>query len=215
MNAKKFNFWSLLLLLPFALGFSVAVFEKNFYDIEKTVFSLLRNLSPACDIPFRAITELGSAVGVIAVTAIIFIISAVEKKHFFTFGLPVAITAIVSRIINITIKNTFMRPRPDFRVLEASESSFPSGHSQNNMALYIAVLLVALLIVTAPKWRTILKIGLIALPVIIGITRIYFGVHYISDVVAGWSMGAFVAILTNFVYFKVYYAIKEKKNAKA
>ncbi len=212
---KKFNFWSLLLLVPFAFGFSVAFFEKNFYETEKAVFSFLRNLSPAMDIPFRAITELGSAVGVIAVTAIIFIISAIEKKHFFTFGLPVAITAIVSRIINITIKNTFMRPRPDFKVLEASESSFPSGHAQNNMALYIAVLLVALLIVTAPKWRTVLKVSLIALPIIIGITRIYFGVHYISDVIAGWSLGAFIAILTNYVYFKIYYCLKGKKNAKA
>ncbi|MEE0927677.1 MAG: phosphatase PAP2 family protein [Acutalibacteraceae bacterium] len=212
---KKFNYWSLLLLLPFVFGFSVALFEDNFYTVEKAVFDFLRNLAPAFDIPFRALTELGSAVGVILVTVIIFIVSAITKKYFFTFGLPVAITAIVSRVINITIKNTFMRPRPDFKVLEASESSFPSGHSQNNMALYIAILLVALLIVTLPKWRTVLKITLIALPLIIGITRIYFGVHYISDVIAGWGLGAFVAILTNFVYFKIYYALKEKKNAQA
>ena len=129
--------------------------------------------------------------------------------------MPVAVTSLVSRIVNITAKNIIDRPRPDFKVLEASETSFPSGHAQNNMAFYIAILLVALLIVTAPKWRIVLKISLIALPVLIGITRIYFGVHYVSDVLAGWGIGVLVAAITNYVYFKIYYSVKEKKNAKS
>ncbi len=212
---KKFNFWWLILLVPFVLGLAATLSGDAFYNVEKAVFNAVRFFAPAFDIPSRLITELGSAVGVIAITTLIFIITAVTKKHFFTFGMPVAITAIVSRLINISIKNIIDRPRPDFKVLEVSEASFPSGHAQNNMALYISILLVALLIVTAPKWRTVLKISLITLPIIIGITRIYFGVHYVSDVVAGWGLGAFIAILTNFVYFKIYYHIKEKKNAKA
>lgn len=212
---KKFNFWSFLLLLPFVLGMVITYSGDSFYNIEKAVFNAVRTLAPAFDIPSRLITELGSAVGVISITLIIFIVTAVTKKHFFTFGVPVAVTAIVSRVINITIKNIIDRPRPDFKVLEASEASFPSGHAQNNMALYISVLLVALLIVTAPKWRAVLKISLIALPIIIGITRIYFGVHFVSDVFAGWGLGAFVAIVTNYFYFKIYYSIKEKKDAKA
>lgn len=212
---KKFNFWSLLLLLPFFLGLGVTLSGDALYETEKAVFEFIRLLAPAADLPFRAITELGSAVGVISVTLVIFIVTAATKKHFFTFGLPVAITTIVSRAVNIVIKNIIGRPRPDFKVLEAGEASFPSGHAQNNMALYISVLLVALLIVTAPRWRTVLKISLIALPIIIGLTRVYFGVHFVSDVVAGWGLGAFVAVLTVFVYFKVYYRIKEKKNAQA
>ena len=211
---KKFNFWSLLLIIPVALGAYIAAFETKFYDIEKAVFNALRTLAPAADIPARAITELGSAVGVISITTILLIVTIIKKEYFFTFGLPVTITTIVSRVINITAKNLIDRARPDFKVLEASESSFPSGHSQNNMALYIAVLLVALLIVTAPKWRTILKISLIALPLIIGITRIYFGVHYVSDVLAGWGIGALVAVLCHYAYFGIYYAVKDKKNAK-
>ena len=172
-------------------------------------------LAPLADIPSRAITELGSAVGVIAITAIILIVTIIKKEYFFTFGLPVAITTIVSRIINITIKNLIDRERPDFKVLNARESSFPTGHAQNNMALYIAILLVALLIDIAPTWKLILKTSLIALPVIIGITRIYFGVHYVSDVLAGFGIGALVAIVTHYIYFKIYYRVKEKNNAKA
>lgn len=212
---KKFNWWSLLALIPVFVGAYIAFFEDKFYNIEKAVFDAVRVLSPAFDIPARVLTELGSAVGMISLTVIILIVTAVSKKHFLTFGLPVAITSIVSRIVNMTAKHIIDRPRPDFKVLDVSETSFPSGHSQNNMAFYIAILLVALLIVTAPKWRTVLKVSLIALPIIIGITRIYFGVHYISDVLAGWGIGLLVAVITNYIYFKIYYSVKEKKNARS
>ncbi len=211
---KKFNFWSLLLWIPFGLGLTVALTEC-ISGFEIGVFDLLRNLAPAMDIPMRALTELGSAVGVIIVTALIFIATAITRKYFFNFGLPVTITVIISRIVNITLKNILDRPRPEFKVLEASESSFPSGHSQNNMALYVAILLCLLLIATAPKWRLIFKIVFIALPLLIGITRLYFGVHYFSDVIAGWSIGAFLAILINYLYFKTYDRIKDVKDAKA
>ncbi|MBQ9769441.1 MAG: phosphatase PAP2 family protein [Clostridia bacterium] len=211
---KKYNFWSLLLFIPFGLGLYVALTEC-ISGFERGVFDLLRNLAPAMDIPFRGITELGSAVGVIIITVLIFVITAITRKYFFTVGLPVAITVIISRIVNITLKNVLDRPRPEFKVIFADESSFPSGHSQNNMALYICLLLCLLLVVTAPKWRLILKVALIALPLLIGITRIYFGVHYISDVIAGWSMGAFIAILINYLYLRIYNNIKDKRNAKA
>jgi len=212
---KKFNPWLLLILVPIFLGAFVAFFEDKFYHIEKAVFSALRVMAPAMDVPARLVTELGSAVGVISITVIILIVTIIKKDYFFTFGLPVAITSIVSRIINMLAKNIIDRERPDFKVLQVSESSFPSGHSQNNMALYISILLVALLIDMAPKWRLTLKISLIALPLLIGITRIYFGVHYVSDVLAGWGIGALVAVATYFVYFKIYSNVKEKKNAKA
>ena len=105
-----------------------------------------------------------------------------------------------------------MRERPSFKVIEASESSFPSGHSQNNMALYIAVLIVLLLLVDAPKKRLAFKIVFIALPIIIGITRLYLGVHYFTDVIAGWSLGVIVAYNVLYFYFKIYNK-KVKKDA--
>ena len=214
MKTVKYNPWYLLLFLPFALGFLVALFEEHFYSLERAVFDILRTLAPWADIPMKVLTELGSAVGVISITVIILIVSAITK-HFFTVGLPVAVASLISRGVNILLKNLIDRARPEFKVFAAGESSFPSGHSQNNMGLYISLLLVLLLVVTAPKWRRVLKITLIALPVMIGITRLYFGVHYVSDVVSGWSMGALVATFTIWAYFKIYNIIKEKKNAKA
>lgn len=209
---KKTNFWYLLLLIPFFAGFAVAVTEclANF---EYAVFNFVNVDSPLVYWPLYIITEIGSGVGVIIITALILAVS-IFKKKFFSFGLPVGITVIISRVINITLKNLIDRPRPEFKILAASESSFPSGHSQNNMALYIAILLAALLVVNLPKRRLALKIVFISLPVLIGITRIYFGVHYLTDVVAGWSMGAVVAITVHIIYFAIYENVRNKKNAE-
>lgn len=207
---KKYNFANFLFLIPFFFGMYIAINDGVIYPFEKAIFLFLRNLAPAADIPMRVLTELGSAVGVIAITVLIVVVS-ITVKHFFDFGLPVALVTIISRIVNITIKNLLDRPRPDFKVLEASESSFPSGHSQNNMALYIAILFAALLIVKSSKIRITLKIVCVALPIIIGITRIYFGVHYISDVISGWSMGVLVAYNVSYLYFK-YLSNHKKKD---
>jgi undecaprenyl-diphosphatase len=210
---KKFSIWSVLLLLPFGMGLAVALTEC-ISGFERSVFDLLRVLKPAHGL-LVAFTELGDTIGVVSVTALILLVTAITKKYFFTVGMPSAITVIISRIVNVILKNVINRERPEFKVIFADESSFPSGHSQNNMALYIALLICLLLIVSSVKWRVVLTVSLIALPVIIGITRIYLGVHYISDVIAGWSMGAFVAITVNYFYFKIYYRIKDKKDAKA
>ncbi len=200
---KKYNYYNLLFFIPFAFGLFVALNDGIIFSFESGIFYALRNLAPVADIPMRALTELGSAVGVIAITVLLVILSIIFK-HFFDFGLPVALVAVISRAINITLKNILMRERPEFKVLEASESSFPSGHSQNNMALYIAILIVLLLLVKCPKNRLALTIALITLPILIGITRLYFGVHYFTDVIAGWSMGVIVAYNVLYFYFKIY-----------
>ncbi len=210
---KKYNYLNLLLLIPFGFGLFVAINDGIILGFERGIFDALRNLAPFANIPMRALTELGSAVGVIAITSLIFLITLIFNKHFFEFGLPVTIVAIISRVINITIKNILMRERPDFKVMHASESSFPSGHSQNNMALYIAILITFLLIVNAPKIRTWLKIGCIVIPIIIGITRLYFGVHYFTDVIAGWSLGAIVAYNVIYFYFKIYRRITKEDDS--
>ena len=209
---KKYNFLNFLFVMPFLLGLYVAVNDGVILHFERAVFDFIRIISPYADIPMRVITELGSAVGVICITVVIVVVSVI-KKHFFDFGLPIALTAVISRIVNITLKNILARPRPEFMVLEASESSFPSGHAQNNMALYIAILIATLLICHTPKLCLAVKFGCIVLPILIGLSRVYFGVHYISDVISGWSVGVIVAYNICYLYFKIIYPkFKLKEN---
>ncbi|MEQ7872476.1 phosphatase PAP2 family protein [Sphingomonas sp. ASV193] len=92
---------------------------------------------------------------------------------------------ILKRIVN--------RPRPQFdpHPVATYSQSFPSAHAANSMT---ALLLVALLVV-APSKRGPAVVAAVATSLLIGLSRIYLGVHWPSDVLAGWAIGILVATL--------------------
>ena len=101
-------------------------------------------------------------------------------------------------VLNVIIKSTFHRARPHFWLSPAPEFDFgfPSGHSMMTMALVIA--LVVLLWHTRWRWCAIIAGGTFVLAV--GLSRLYLGVHYPSDVLAGWSV-SMAWVLGNSLYW--------------
>ena len=93
---------------------------------------------------------------------------------------------------NNVIKAAIDRPRPPDAIAEASRSSFPSGHAA--FAAVTAVLLVGLLVPTGRRVGPALLAATLAL--VMGLSRIYLGVHWLSDVIAGFSVGAGIGLLT-------------------
>jgi undecaprenyl-diphosphatase len=101
------------------------------------------------------------------------------------------VTGVGGLILDPTLKLLVGRLRPvvDVPVAHAPGNSFPSGHALGSTVAYGAILLVFLPAV-APRWRRP-AIGLVAVLVgLIGLTRIALGVHFVSDVLAGWLLGA-------------------------
>jgi undecaprenyl-diphosphatase len=85
------------------------------------------------------------------------------------------------------LKNIFQRERPaEFRLVNATGYSFPSGHSMVSTAFYGFIIYLIWKLEKDPTRRWIGIIGLSLLILGIGISRIYLGVHYTSDVVAGF-----------------------------
>ncbi len=85
------------------------------------------------------------------------------------------------------------RARPSFDAYPVltHSSSFPSGHAANTMAVFLAIALIA-----APeRWRRQAVALAVLLSMAIGVTRPYLGVHWPTDVVGGWALGAAIAIL--------------------
>jgi membrane-associated phospholipid phosphatase len=142
----------------------------------------------------RAITEFGSTGAVIAVAAVSFAFAAAigPWRH----GLIAALTIVLASIANTTLKVAIARERPDLLEPLVVEHgfSFPSGHSALGMVAYgILAVLVSRSRLPAP-WRAVIIVALGALVALIGISRIWLGVHYPTDVIAGWVAGGVIVL---------------------
>jgi undecaprenyl-diphosphatase len=104
-------------------------------------------------------------------------------------------------IVSTLLKLAFARPRPDLvaHLVSVDTASFPSGHAMNSAITYLTI---GTLLARAEKDRTVriyLVGAAICLTLVIGFSRVYLGVHWPSDVIAGWGVGASWALLCSLV----------------
>jgi undecaprenyl-diphosphatase len=100
------------------------------------------------------------------------------------------VSAAGGSLINSSVKQAVERPRPPWNGLWLYEGSFsfPSGHSQSGLTVWVALALVALVVLTG--WlRWAVAAPLLVLGVAIGVSRTAVGVHWPTDVLGGWAMG--------------------------
>lgn len=106
-------------------------------------------------------------------------------------ALFLAVTCIGGGIIDTIVKVAVGRPRPevDEPIITAFSKSFPSGHSMQAVVCYGALLLVFLPLLKG-VWRRVAVGATVMLVVLIGFSRLSLGVHYITDVLGGYALGA-------------------------
>jgi undecaprenyl-diphosphatase len=129
-----------------------------------------------------------------SVTIVCLLLLAYDKTRM-PFGVLGATVAIADSLVNKGLKMLFERPRPDdiLPLIEQGGYSFPSGHAVTSMAFFgILVFLVQTRMEDRRKANA-LTLVLLLLIALIGPSRIYLGVHYPTDVLAGWAEGIFVA----------------------
>ncbi|MDF2461379.1 MAG: acid phosphatase, partial [Candidatus Saccharibacteria bacterium] len=106
----------------------------------------------------------------------------------------VVLSVAGAALLNLLLKASFQRDRPDLweSIVTETSYSFPSGHAMASSALAFSVMLV----LWETKWRWLaVAVGTIYF-VLVGVSRMYLGVHFPSDVVAGWCVSlAWVGIV--------------------
>ena len=135
-------------------------------------------------------TFLGSSLmaSVLSVLAFIFLMVVMKHRRELILFL-VAVGG--SEVWNIILKNVIHRARPDtHRLIEVTGFSFPSGHSMAAFALYGALTFLLWRHIPSFGGRVLMIIVGVALTLWIGISRIYLGVHYPSDVFGGYLASA-------------------------
>lgn len=130
----------------------------------------------------KFITNFGGAIFVIAIALILAILIKNKK-----ISLSIIINLITITGLNQLLKRILQRPRPtEYKIVEESGYSFPSGHSMVSMAFYGYLIYLVYKYVKNKylKWSLIVILSILIGS--IGISRIYLGVHYTSDVLAGF-----------------------------
>ena len=112
-------------------------------------------------------------------------------------ALAILLTAVSGEILNAAMKSMFMRPRPTVvpHLRAAFDTSFPSGHAMQSAILYLT--LGAMLMRLTDRRLTKIYCCWVAMlaTFLVGLSRVYLGVHYPTDVLAGWIVGLFWASL--------------------
>lgn len=130
----------------------------------------------------KFITNFGGAIFLIGLTVILFFIIKNKK-----IGLSIFSNLVIVTVLNQLLKYILQRPRPtEYRIINESGYSFPSGHSMVSMAFYgyLIYLIYKYAKNKYVKWTSIILLSILI--GLIGLSRIYLGVHYTSDVLAGF-----------------------------
>ncbi|MBC1434644.1 phosphatase PAP2 family protein [Listeria rocourtiae] len=163
------------------------------------------NISASKTSLIETLTMIGSAETAIVLTVIIVIVLFILRK--FVVGLWFGGTVLVCAVLlNTILKDIFQRPRPNFnRLIAETGYSFPSGHATGSTIFY--GLAAMFLIFTVKQMWVKIVIGVAGLSWIIFImcSRVYLGVHYPTDVLAGFLFG----IASIFISLGVYFLVRE------
>lgn len=190
MKYKKELIIFSIFLLIFLLDTVCVTFIPNLstYELKLNLFvqNILSNVP--LEIP-KLITDLGHGVPmdylVLAIIILFLFFKNYKSLIVFFVSLP------ISSWIYSTIKLIIERPRPpvEYRLIEISNYSFPSGHSTLSMVLYGILIYFTWKYIKNKKVKITLTTILAILIFTIGFTRIWLGVHYLTDVIGGFSLG--------------------------
>ena len=182
----------LLFTAMIALGFAVnAGWFRAFDIVVSNMLNLRRGFSPDWLIlAMQAISWIGG--GLQRYIMVVLLTVALWRWWGWRAGLAMGLTTLVSAFTSDTLKVLFARVRPELVMhLDAvSSPAYPSGHSANAAVVYI------LFIMLVPQARhSLWQLTAAILIVLTGLSRIMLGVHWPTDVIGGWLLGAAFAML--------------------
>jgi len=162
--------------------------DQEVFYLDAWATPFLHNIaSPGMDALFNTLTTMGSSLVVLPIFLVAVALLIMRRRYGASLFLSVALGG--SLLIDFLMKLVFQRPRPklDYAAV-LPDYSFPSGHSMNGVVFYVSLALIL--------WSVFgRRVGVPALLVAavlafgIGVSRIYLGYHYLTDVVGGWLGG--------------------------
>ena len=194
---KKKRFYIFLLCLSIFLTIMVLVLKYSVLEIDRVCYEFIKNniinntLTPI----IKLFTNLGGALVLIILS--LFMLLFVKNKKIV---LVIIINLIIAFLFNSLLKIIFQRARPDSINWIVSEKgySFPSGHAMVSMSYY--GFLIYLIYLSNYKYKKLIITLLTCIIIFVGFSRIYLGVHYLSDILAGFLISIIYLCIFTFIY---------------
>jgi membrane-associated phospholipid phosphatase len=147
---------------------------------------------------FKLVTQAGNAV---VLGALVLCVGAVLwRRGAANDAALLGAVVFGAEAVNAALKLAFHRPRPELAFLHLETYSFPSGHSTAATAAFGAVAFLLWPRAGTVRRRVALVMAAVGLICLVGFSRLYLGVHYLSDVLAGFALGAVWLSLCLFTY---------------
>ena len=201
MKRKKSKILIVFLLLAIFLTFAFLAKNKDSgIWIDEAIMELIhKNITPLKTNIMKVITFFGSTYFFILAGVSILFFSI--KYKYREVIIPFILSTLGCFLLNTIIKHIVTRTRPiNYFLIEQGGYSFPSGHSMVSMCFYTTMTYLLTRNIKDKNKKRLLWIGNFIIIGLIGYSRIYLGVHWFSDVLAGYIMGFLFYLFTIYLY---------------
>jgi len=223
-NKKRFfEFLSLSLLLGLGIAIGALIFfgwladealegDARAFD-DATRAAVHQFASPSLTAIMRGLSFVGSTIALSAGT--IFVVIRFAMRKWKREAILFSLTMIGAGLLNITLKLAFKRPRPVpfFNLSPPETYSFPSGHSLTSAVFFGALAAILTARIKSRRVKAAIWIVSTVMFLLIGLSRIYLGVHYTTDVIAGFAAALIWILVVRFVEMGLVRRRRRKVNA--
>lgn len=189
---------------------AIMVSQKRLPPGDVAILQLIhRDIPASMSRTFLTATEIGGPVGIVAIVVLIAGLMAYGRRY--SNAIIIVLSVAIATVVNLGIKELFKRTRPTLwdSITHAQNFSFPSGHAMASSALAFAMCYIT----WHTRWRWITIIVGSIFMVMVGLSRLYFGVHYPSDILGGWI--ASTVVVACVIYCKNSFFERHKTGATA
>lgn len=200
MNKNKLlNMILLSLPIIFCVTLLIIMFINGFKDTDILITkNITQNISHTTIEIMKIVTTICTAVAFMLVIVLVILCSTNKYLGLFYF-----LNMAICYILNFVIKRLVSRTRPtEYMLIAENNYSFPSAHSMLAVAFYGYLAYIAIKYLKNKYLKIISVVGCVILTLLVGISRIFLGVHYTTDVLCG--------LLFGYIYLLIYIKVTKK-----